>query len=47
MEPKPVVGLRRFGRPAHEQLGDVDVFFSNHCSLQSVYFEYISVRLSA
>ena len=31
-----------FRHPTDEQLGNVDIFFSNYYNLQSVYFEYIN-----
>ena len=39
MEPKPIVELHAFRHPADEQLGHVDIFFSNYYNFQSVYFE--------
>ena len=30
-----------FRHPTDEQLGHVDIFFSNYYNLQSVYFKYI------
>ena len=32
----------KFRHPTDEQLGHVDIFFSNYYNLQSVYFEYIA-----
>ena len=32
----------KFRHPTDEQLGHVDIFFSNYYNLQSVYFEYIT-----
>ena len=29
-----------FRHPTDEQLGNVDIFFSNYYNLQSVYFEF-------
>ena len=40
MEPKPIVELHHFRHPTDEQLGLVDIFFSNYYNLQSVYFEF-------
>ena len=42
MEPKPIVELwncTHFRHPTDEQLGHVDIYFSNYYNLQSVYFD--------
>ena len=44
MEPKPIVELwncTHFRHPTDEQLGHVDIYFSDYYNLQSVYFEFI------
>ena len=33
-----------FRHPTDEQMGHVDIFFSNYCNLQSVYFELRSMN---
>ena len=41
MEPKPILcNCTHFRHPTDEQLGLVDIFFSNYYNLQSVYFEF-------
>ena len=39
MAPKPTWNCTHFRHPTDEQLGHVDIFFSNYYNLQSVYFE--------
>ena len=40
MEPKPIVeNCTQFRHPTNEQLGHVDIFFSDYYNFQSVYFE--------
>ena len=40
MEPKPTVeNCTHFRHPTDEQLGHVDIFFSDYYNFQSVYFE--------
>ena len=37
------VHVHAFRHPTDEQLGHVDIFFSNYYNLQSVYFELIDL----
>ena len=45
MEPKPILwNCTHLRHPTDEQLGHVNIFFSNYYNLQSVYFEMLELE---